>query len=33
MGLGKEITKAAAANGIDPALVAAVIDWENRGSW
>jgi hypothetical protein len=33
MGLGKEITKAAAANNIDPAWVAAVIDWENRGNW
>jgi len=33
MGLGKEITAAATANGVDPALVAAVIDWENRGSW
>ena len=33
MGLGKEIAKAAAANGVDPALVAAVIDWENRGNW
>jgi hypothetical protein len=33
MGLGKEISKAAAAHGVDPAMVAAVIDWENRGKW
>jgi hypothetical protein len=33
MGLGKEITRAAKANGVDPALVAAVIDFENRGQW
>jgi hypothetical protein len=33
MGLGKVITQAAQANGVDPALVAAVIDFENRGQW
>lgn len=33
MQLGEEIEKAAKKHNVDPAIVAGIIEWENRGDW